>query len=305
VLRSVETKGEERMCIGVVADARRPAAATIENLRAFASRMVEDGCRAVVALGNMGRTADEIAKAYEALTAPAGKASGGESRRRGGGEMLLLAMPGTLEDMREYRKAIGRLILSGIPVVDLSKTRILAWPEITLVSMPGHHRHDHLGAGWWACGFTDGDVSALDALLGEVEASGGEGDALSPLLMVSHASPLMTGPDGLDMGFGSAHGGHEGLARLMRGRGFLGGAAAHVQEAGPAASRTLRWSPLGEGEWSSRMVVNPGSADSVTHAARRPDCEEGSAAVIEIKKDPEKRSGRLLRHKTLCAVTPL
>lgn len=234
---------KKRLCFGVVSGARHRKDAPTDALAKAAHELSKRTCEAVLVLGNMGRSTDALLKVYRTLA---------RTKRP------LLVLPGATEHMKAYTKALVLASLDGIPVVDLSKIRVIHWPQLTLISVPGHHRHQALGAGWWACGFTPGDVSTLASHLQTHPPP-------NPVLLASHVSPLQDslGPFGFDLGYGGAHGGSRDLTSLAVSLKIRFTVSAQIAEAGPAAVDPL--GAPGEGQIvkpshpSPRLWLHPGA----------------------------------------------
>jgi hypothetical protein len=274
-LRANWNRTEKRFALGVVADANEPLAPTLENLRFFADRFKHAGVRAVLTLGGMGRTRAQIIKALDALA---------------GRGLVLLALPGHREDIRAYRKAIAALRSRGRAIIDLAEIRMLLWPEVSLLSVPGHHRHQVVHAGWWGCGFTGRDVAALS-----LHARG----APKPLLLATHTPTRMTGPYALDLAVGGVHVGSTPLLRLARTHAISIAVMAHVHEAGPAGTDRLGQRPVAPSTWTTELYLSPGSADAMVHRAARGASSRGTAAILEIQRGDVTRA----RYRILEAVS--
>jgi hypothetical protein len=277
---------KNRFAVGVITAVHQPRKDTLAQLNTLKTRCRKHDCRAIVALGDLGRTTKEITRTLAALASP---------------QHPVLALPGARDHIRHFQRALAQLRKKKRAVVDLSAIRIVRWPEITLISMPGHPRHQPLGAGWWSCGFTKGDVAELSTVLR---------DEPGPFLLAAHATVRMYGRDGLDVGFGGAHLGSAPLARLWTQHSVMAAVMGHIHEAGPGASTGLHWRPARSDSWHPRLLLNPGAADAVEHASRDGACPHGSAQILEFRTRnrtehqnrtrPPASSTLKVRYKTVC-----
>ena len=249
---------ETPLCFGVVAGARHEKGASTAALERAAHELSQKKCRAILALGNMGSTTEALLEVYQTLARS---------------KLPLLVLPGATEHMKAYTKALVLAGLDGIAILDLAKVRVIQWPHLTLVSVPGHQRHQALGAGWWACGFTPGDIDALGSHL---RSHARAQPPPPPLFLVSHASPLLDalGPSGFDLGYGGAHGGSRALTKLAAALQIRFTVSAQIAEAGPAAVDPL--APPGEapslppGRLTRRLWLHPGAMAKPLPAAVTP-----------------------------------
>lgn len=140
--------------VGFVGDAGGGAAGTVAQLRRAAAVFAERKVAAVVSLGGMGSSAEEISAGLRAL------ATGGR---------VVVAMPGDLEPLVEHRKAVARLQQEDLPVVDGSVVRWLKLGPATIATLPGARHRAQLVAQNEGCAFDDAAVEATLGRLAEAE----------------------------------------------------------------------------------------------------------------------------------------
>jgi hypothetical protein len=247
--------------LGIVADSKEPLPATLDNLKRFAGAFARAKVAAVLALGGLGASEDEIAKVLSALKEA---------------HAPILALPGDREPEGAFHAAVERAKKSGLQVIDLAKVRAVDAGGFALVSLPGYPWPHYLGAGSAGLRYQPTDVDQLAALF----------DGLpSPKIVASHTPPRGQGPDAIDWALGGANVGDPALTRVMNQLGSALGAFAHVDESGGRAQGTIPdggAGSVGENVWTERLWVNAGAADAVPHTMIRGETSRGQAAVVEF-----------------------
>lgn len=246
--------------IGLVADPIEALPATLGNLERFAQVFQKDRVSAVVALGGLGSTEEEIAKVLLAL--------------KGAGAPVF-ALPGDRAPEPAFHAGVARARKAGLDVTDLAKARAVAGDGLAILSLPGYRFTHYLAAGEAGCRYDAADVRALAALDGWL-ASRPE----RPILFVAHAPPRGNGPDALDWALGGANVGDPDLAKVLPSLHAKVAAFAHVDEAGGRSSDGK--APLAAGAWAARLWVNVGAADSVPHEMLPGGLGHGQAMLVEI-----------------------
>jgi hypothetical protein len=243
-----------RLALGLLGDSKEALAATLSNVDALVARFRAAKTDAVVLLGG-------IDARFEGTRAVL-------LRLRGAAPVL--ALPGDRESRAGFQAAVDALGADG---VDLTRTRALLTSGVALLGVPGYHLTHQLLAGEQGCGYDDRDIAAL------VELIRGRGAAR---LLLAHGPPRGSGEAAIDRAFGGVNIGDPLLTRLMREADIRFGAFAHVHEAtGRATTRDGR--PVGEGRWSSSLLLNVGAVDSVPHEDLAGRWSRGSAALLELE----------------------
>ncbi len=242
--------------IGLVADAKEPLTATLGNLERFAGVFHREKVVAVLLLGGLGSTEEEIARVITALKAA---------------QAPLFALPGDREPEAAFHAGVLRARKAGLDVTDLSQARAVAGDGLGLFSLPGERSAHYLAPG--GCGYGAADVGRLAELDGWLAA-----DAERPVLLIAHSAPRGSGPLALDWAVAGANDGDPELAKLLpalkaRVGAFAGGADSRLTD-GQA--------PVAEGTWSERLYVNVGAADAVPHELAGGGMGRGQAMLLEL-----------------------
>jgi hypothetical protein len=252
--------------LGVVADAKEPLPATLENLKRFAGVFAHEKVAAVLALGGLGANEDEIARVLGALK---------------DAHAPVLALPGDREPEAAFHAAVERARKAGLEVIDLAQNRVVDGGAFVLVSLPGYPWPHYLGAGALGCRYGEKEVQSLRALF-----DGVPGDR--PRILASHTPPRGDGPEAADWALGGANVGDASLTRALPALGAQLVAFAHVDEAGGralGAGGALDGGaagPLSENVWAERLWLNAGAADSVPHLMDAGGSAHGQAALVEF-----------------------
>jgi hypothetical protein len=233
--------------VGLVADARDASPATLGNLERLAGVFHKERVAAVIALGGLGSTEDEIARVLQALK---------------GAQVPLLALPGDREPEAAWTAALARVKKAGVEVVDLARVRAISSEGIGIVSLPGSPG-EHYGAG---CRYRAADVEALKEL------DAGLADGARPVLLVAHTPPRGQGAEAIDWSPGGANDGDLALAKLLRAVKARVGAFATLPAPGGRAADGGK--AVGEGAWSERLYVGVGAVDAVGG--------RGHGAIVEL-----------------------
>ncbi len=258
--------------LGVVADAKEPLPATLDNLKRFAGVFARERVAAVLALGGLGANEDEIARVLGALK---------EARSP------VLALPGDREPEAAFHAAVERARRGGLDVIDLAQVRTVDGGGFDVVSLPGYPWPHYLGAGAAGCRYGEADVQALRGLF---DALAPQAKAARPRVLAMHTAPRASGPDGVDWALGGANVGDASLTRVLTGLGAQLVAFAHVDESGGRAEGigvdadggVGGQGPVGESQWAEKLWLNAGAADAVPHTMAQGGTSRGQAALVEF-----------------------
>ncbi|MBW2263888.1 MAG: hypothetical protein JRG91_18160, partial [Deltaproteobacteria bacterium] len=116
---------------------------TRANLEAYLETCRQGEVDAVVVLGDVGRSGEEISSVLESLATLG---------------VPVLVMPGSREPYGDYLDAVEAAHEAGRPVIDISRACLLVWGTHVLVSLPGVRNPyylEHLGE---VCGFDERDL---------------------------------------------------------------------------------------------------------------------------------------------------
>lgn len=266
-----QARGELR--IGVLAGLKESEDANLRQARALADQLKARGAEVLVALGDLG----DNAEAQDALLGAIGAAG-----------VPLLALAGNREVRAELDGALSELKRRGLPVVDLSRVRLVDLGDALLVGLPGAFERRQLRAEG-ACLYGQADLDALAAFLDKRPA------AAPPALLLGAVPPRGSSPQALDASEGANVGDPRLLPLLTAARAPFG-LFGQVWEAGgrgldgagrPVAPAPAQSSPPEPGVplpgGAAQLYVNPGAADRTRWPMSDGTFAEGLAALLTIR----------------------
>ncbi len=196
-----------RLVIGAIADANGAAAGTVANVRRIGAAFAEAHVDAVVALGDLGASEDEIAAVLEAVAASA--------------RAPVLALAGERERENVFHAAVKRVRDKGVDVVDLVDTRLVDTGKIDIVSLPGYPFSKK------GCHYVAGDLEGAARIVS------GRSNAR---LVVAHTPPKGNGDAAIDWALGDVNAGDVAMAAIVERLRPAAALFAHVDEAGGRAA---------------------------------------------------------------------
>jgi hypothetical protein len=195
---AVETRAAPRLAF--VAEARGAGEATAPVLEAVRKALDAAPVDVVIALGGMGETEDEIARALTPLAR--------------GAPWLTVAIPGDRESIPGHRAAIEALAAGGSRIVDGSQVRILDLGAALVATLPGAPSAGRLAAGAEGCVHADNDVVETLIEVSALATPKKKGARARPVLLATQRAPR----GATDLAPGGVHAGDVGLARLLADR---------------------------------------------------------------------------------------
>jgi Icc-related predicted phosphoesterase len=246
---------DRRLVLGVLGDTKEALPATLKHLDRLVAWFRLMGVSAVVVLGGIDASFEGTREVL------------GRLQRFG----PVLALPGD----RESRSGFQAAAEAHRRVVDLVRVRALSCPRVLgLIAVPGYHLPHHLHAREQGCSYGEEEIRALVPLARKLPA---------PRVLVAHTPPRGRGARAVDRAFGKVNIGDPKLSRLMREAEIPFGLFAHVHESAGHAT-TLSGEPVPERTWSTSLLLNVGSADSVLHEDLEGNWSRGTAALFELEK---------------------
>ena len=244
----------ERLLLGVLSDPREALPQTLAQLARLQARFRAAQVDAVVVLGGLDGAFVGAVRLLRALRGP----------------WALLALAGDRLSAEGFQAALRHAEPGAI---DLTRTQIVALPQLTLVGIPGYPLPHHHLAGAQGCGFDAGEL----ALLGERLRG-----STTPRLVLAHAPPRGRGPAAVDRARGEVNIGDSALRDWIERNGVRFGVFGHVHEAAGQATR-LDGTPVAPERWTDSLLLQVGSIDAVPHQQRDGRWSKGTAALLELE----------------------
>ncbi len=195
-----------RLVLGAVADTNGSAPETLANLSRLGGVFAGEHVDAVLALGDLGRTEDEIATVLTAL---------GRSARA-----PVLALAGEREPENVFHAAVKRVHDAGVDVVDLVDTRLVDTGKLDIVSIPGYPFSRK------GCHYSVADLEGVQRLVAGRDRS---------RVIAAHTPPQGRGSDAVDWALGDVNAGDLAMTTLLHRLRPVAALFAHVDEAGGRA----------------------------------------------------------------------
>ena len=248
-----------RLRLGVVANARHPAAQTLTNLRFAYQRFRQASVDAIAILGGWGGSASEIRALLRPLLGNPAEA-GPPLLLLPGDQLPINALPEALQGWQQR-------------VIVLHEIRAIDYPPFTLLSLPGTNYPHHLATAQ-GCAYGPQALRALGSFIPPQLESG---------LLLAYVPPRGGGDAAIDRTRGLAHIGDPELGATMRQFGIAFGAFGAVPESGLRAT-THEGRAVAPGEWSTSLIVNAGSIEALPQERVDGGWSWGGAVVIELDK---------------------
>lgn len=196
-----------RLKLGAIADTNGTAPATMANLQRLGGVFAQEHVDAVVALGDLGATEDEIAAVLTAIAASA--------------RAPVLALAGEREPENAFHAAVKRVHDKGVDVVDLVDMRLVDTGVIDIVALPGYPFSPK------GCHYVAADLEGAARLV-----SGRS----RPRVVVAHTPPRGRGDGAIDWAIGDVNAGDAAMAAIVERLQPRAALFAHVDEAGGRAA---------------------------------------------------------------------
>ncbi len=228
------------LVLGVLGPINDDSGANIVALRKYLKFFADEKVDAILVTGDVGEVAGGISRVLEELAAS---------------KVPVLVTIGNLECRGEFTNGVDAAKAKFANVVNLTQVRVVEFPELTLISLPGHHdpKYIHCATG---CQYLP---STVKEVVGAAKAS------KAPVALIAHGPPRGKGNQALDFAGGSENVGDEAITAAINDANIAYGFFSNIKEAGGRASADPEGTSLvKEGATSKKLFVNPGPADATT-----------------------------------------
>ncbi len=276
-LQFTDADADGTLTLGVVGPINEDSGENMVNLKKYVKYFEDQKADAIVVTGDVGESSSSIARSLKALA---------------GSKLPVFAVIGNNECRADFTDGVNQANTdtSGA-VINLNQVRVVEFPELTLVSLPGYHNPDYMHCAT-GCVYLK---STLDEVVREAK------DAKVPVALVSHGPPHGKGAQALDAATNNGGNvGDENVAKAIAEGNIAFGFFSNIKEAGARAAvdpagETL----LKEKTPSKTLYLNPGPADSYGWAMNDGSTSVGLVAVFKLKEG--QGSWELYRAKVLSA----
>jgi Icc-related predicted phosphoesterase len=241
-----------KLSIGVLGPINEDSGQNILALRQYVKFFAKAKVDAIIVDGDVGERADGIARVLKELAVA---------------KVPVLVNIGNNERRGDFTDGVKAAAEAFPNVINLTQIRVVSFPELTLISLPGYHDPTYFKC-QTSCQYLK---STLDEVVREAKAQ------TTPVLLIAHGPPRGKGDSALDFATGSGGNvGDEGIAKAIATANISFGVFANIKEAGGRAARDPDGTQLvKKGEPSPTLFLNPGPADATTPW----DMNDGTKAV--------------------------
>jgi Icc-related predicted phosphoesterase len=271
-----EADADGQLVLGVLGPVNEDSGANMLAIDKYAKFFADEKVDAIVVTGDVGELSSGIARVLTKLAAS---------------KLPVLVIAGNSECRAEYTDGVNAAMKEASNIVNMNEVRVVEFPELTLVSLPGHFDPEYIKCAT-GCRYYPSTIEEVAAAAKQ---------AKSPVALVSHGPPRGKGEKALDVVSGNTNVGDEAISTLIADSKIAFGFFSNIKEAGGRAVSDVAGATLvKEGEASPALYVNPGPADATTAWDMNDGSKgNGMAAAVTIKDG--RASYKLLRLKAMSA----
>jgi Icc-related predicted phosphoesterase len=208
-------------------------------LKKYVKGFGEQKVDGIVVTGDVGEVASGIQRVLAELAAA---------------KVPVFTVIGNRECRAEFSDGVAAAQKDFPNIVNLNQVRVVEFPELKLVSLPGYHDPDYINCKT-GCLYMK---STIDEVVRESK------EGTTPVALVSHGPPHGANSQGLDSAGSGGNVGDPQIAKAIHDGKISFGFFSNIKEAGGrAAKEPEAQTLLKEGEASDTLFLNPGPADTI------------------------------------------
>lgn len=259
------------LTFGVLGPVNEDSGLNMLALKKYVKFFQDEKADAIVVTGDVGEVASGISRVLEEL---------------GATKLPVFVVIGNRECRAEFTDGINAAKARAPNIVNLNEVRVVEFPELTLVSLPGYHDPAYINCKT-GCQY-------LKSTVAEVVRAAKE--AKTPVALIAHGPPHGNGNQALDFAGAGGNVGDEAITRAIADGNIAFGLFSNIKEAGGRATKDAEGTQLAkEGEASKTLFLNPGPADTMGWDMNDSTKSVGMAAVFSVKEG--QGSWKMLRLK--------
>lgn len=263
------------LTFGVLGPVNEDSGLNMLALKKYVKFFTDEKADAIVVTGDVGEVAGGISRVLEELAAT---------------KLPVFVVIGNRECRAEFTDGVTAAKAKFPNVVNLSEVRVVEFPELTLVSLPGYHDPNYINCKT-GCLY-------LKSTVDEVVRAAKE--AKTPVALIAHGPPHGNGNQALDFAGAGGNVGDAAISKAIADGNIGFGFFSNIKEAGGRASKNSEGTELlKEGEASKTLFLNPGPADTMGWDMNDSTKSVGMAAVVTLKEG--QASFKMLRLKPATA----
>lgn len=245
--------------IGILGPINEDSGENMLALKRYAKFFQDEKADAVVATGDTGDIADGIARALKELATV---------------KVPVMAFSGNQECRAEFTDGLAAAQKDASNVINMNAIRVVEFPELTLVSLPGHHDPSYMKCDK-GCRYFQ---STLDEVVRVAK------DSKAPVVLLAHGPPKGNGNQALDYAGAAGNVGDPAIAKAITDGKISFAFGSNIKEAGGRATADIAGSTLvKESTDSKTLFINPGPADTFGWEMNDGTKSVGMAAVFKFK----------------------
>lgn len=252
-----DTDGE--LVLGLVGPINEDSGENMLALKRYVKFFQDEKADAIVVTGDVGDINAGITRVLKELA---------------GAKVPVLVLAGNQECRAEFTDGVTAAQRDATNIVNMNTTRVVEFPELLLVSLPGYHDPNYIKCST-GCRYFQ---TTLDEVVREAK------DAKVPVALVSHGPPRGSGNQALDFAGAAGNVGDTAIASAIEAGKIAFAFASNIKEAGGRATADAAGTTLvKESTPSKSLFINPGPADTFGWEMNDGTKSVGMAAVFKLK----------------------
>ena len=239
-LTFTEKDADGKLVFGVLGPINEDSGINMVTLKKYVKFFQDEKADAILVTGDVGELSTGIKRVLVEL---------------GAAKLPVFTIVGNSECRAEYTDGVDGAKAEAPGIVNMNTVRVVEFPELTLVSLPGYHDAAYIKCAT-GCRYLKSTVDEVARVAKE---------AKSPVALLAHGPPHGQGNTALDFISGNTNVGDEAVAKLISGSNIPFGFFSNIKEAGGrAVAEPAGTTLIKEGEASKTLYLNPGPADATT-----------------------------------------
>lgn len=247
------------LTFGVLGPVNEDSGLNMLALKKYVKYFQDEKADAIIVTGDVGEVASGISRVLEDLAAS---------------KLPVFVVIGNRECRAEFTDGVLASKAKFPNIVNLNEVRVVEFPELTLVSLPGHHDPNYINCKT-GCQYVKSTVAEVVTAAKE---------AKTPVALVAHGPPHGSGNQALDFAGAGGNVGDDAITKAINEAKISFGLFSNIKEAGGRATKDAEGTALAkEGEASKTLFLNPGPADTMGWTMNDSTESVGMAAIFTVK----------------------
>lgn len=257
------TDGDGTFIVGAVGPINDDSGQNLIALRKYIKHFRDEKVNVVVVTGDVGETAESIAHVLKELAVL---------------KVPILTIIGNRECRTAFTDGVAMAQAEFSNVLNLNKYRVVEFPEMTFVSLPGYHNPEYIND---KCASPDSACPYYKSTVEDVIRAAKEAGA--PVALVSHGPPRGDNGQALDYAANNANVGDPQINRAILEGNIPFGFFSNIKEAGGKATVNASGDKLLSPDTPSKtLYLNPGPADSFGWGMNDGTTSNGMVGVFKL-----------------------